>query len=122
MGHVVHHFVYCARVKVSLEILNDRLKTFDYYVNGISNRPPLLSEMEVSGKKLKMSASEMQNFVSIFSYLIGDLVDHNDDVWYFYTVQRKINDLVNAPRIQSSRLFRCPSFSTQPFVCSAFKG
>jgi len=100
MGHIVHYFVHDAPINVSLNILNDRLRTFDYYRNNVSNRPPVMSESEVSEKRLKMSASEMHNFVAIFPFLVGDLIDTEDEVWYFYTVLRKIHDLVYAPRLQ----------------------
>jgi len=100
MSHIVNHFVFFADTKVPLEILNDRLRTFDYYGNGLTNRPPLLSEDEVRAKHFRMSASEMHTFVLIFAFLVGDLVDTDDEVWYFYQLMRKINDIVYAPKIQ----------------------
>lgn len=98
MAHILHHYIIETKT-LSLDILNDRLRTFDYQLNNISNKPPLISKKEIEKKCLKMSASEMYNFTFMFCMLVGDLVPH-DEVWEFVIILKKILDLVSAKIIQ----------------------
>ncbi|KAK3926625.1 Digeranylgeranylglycerophospholipid reductase [Frankliniella fusca] len=102
MFHVVHHFVNNAQQKVSLEILNDRMRLFNYYDNGITNKPQLISDRDLNTeKRLRRSGSEMHNFTLIFAMLIGDLISTKDEVWQYYLVVRKILSFLYAPQIQT---------------------
>ena len=88
---LIFHY-YCIKTKskdkkLSLNILNGRLKSFDYNRNDISNRPPLIFEAELKDKHLSLSGTEMPNFLLIFSSLIGDIVQH-DEVWNLYLQMR----------------------------------
>ncbi|RYA67249.1 hypothetical protein DD595_26405, partial [Enterobacter cloacae complex sp. 4DZ3-17B2] len=86
--------------KFSLDVLNDRLRSFNYKDNAITNIPPLILKSEILEKrKLKMTSSEMQNFILMFSMLVGDLVPH-DDVWQLYLILRQIVDIVLSRRVQ----------------------
>ncbi|KAK3931672.1 Digeranylgeranylglycerophospholipid reductase [Frankliniella fusca] len=105
MFHVVNHFVNNAKRRVSLEILNDRLKTFNYYDNGISNKPQLISDRDLNiEQRLKMSGSEMHNFTLIFAMLVGDLINVADKVWQYYILLRKIVHFVYAPEVQTESI------------------
>ena len=86
--------------KLSLNVLNDKLRCFNYSDNAITNAPPLILQSEIKDKCLKMSSSEMQNFILIFGMLVGDLVSHEDDMWQFYLLLRRIVDIVLSRRIQ----------------------
>jgi len=89
---IVHYFV--TNKHFSLRVLNSRLRSFHYADSGISNAIPGITDNELADSKLNMSASEMENFIFIFSMLVGDLVPHEDEVWQLYLVLRKIIDLV----------------------------
>lgn len=67
----MHHYVIKKPCIVSIDILNDRLKTFDYHHNGISNNPSLISYDEIKNKKLSMSGSESSNFI-LFRVLVNE--------------------------------------------------
>lgn len=99
MAHILHYYIVQTKT-LSLHILNDRLRTFDYQLNNISNKPPLILMEEIERKSLKMSASEMYNFTFMFCMLVGDLVSHDDDVWEFVIILKKILDLVSTKTIE----------------------
>lgn len=81
-----------------LRVLNDNLQGFDCCANDISNRPPLVSAEEALAKHLKMSASEMQNFILLFPMLVGHVVPKDNEVWMFYLKIRKVMAIAMAPR------------------------
>ncbi|XP_034254729.1 uncharacterized protein LOC117653268 [Thrips palmi] len=82
---------------ITLECVNERMNTFDFDLNGISNRPPPISPKEFEEKgKIYMSGSEMINFILIFSFLVGDLVPEGNAVWPLYLVMREILDIVRS--------------------------
>ena len=68
-AYVVHHFFKASNTpsefRSMLKILNSRLLSFDYHNNSISNKFPLISEDEVNENNLRMSDSEMMNFIMI---------------------------------------------------------
>lgn len=101
MFHIVNHHVYKTKnPKLSLRILNERIKIFDYYLNGFSNGPPLISENNLKvEKRIKMSGSEMLNFFLTYAMLVGDIIVF-DKVWDYYLKLRKIVHIVFAPSIQ----------------------
>lgn len=80
--------------RLQLHLLNERLNLFDYSHNGLSNKVPVISEHELQGVKLKMSGSEIMNFVYIFTMLVGDLVPHEDPAWELYLSMRQIVDII----------------------------
>lgn len=98
MIHILNYYIVQSKT-LFLHILNDRLRTSDYQLNNISNKPPLILMEEIERKSLKMSANEMYNFTFMFCMLVGDLVSH-DDVWEFVIILKKILDLVSTKTIQ----------------------
>ena len=99
---ILHY--YCIKTKskdkkLLLNILNGRLKSFDYNRNDISNRPTLVSEVELKDKHLSMSGTEMHNFLLIFSMLVVDIVQH-DEVWNLYLQMRQIMELCSSRKFQ----------------------
>ncbi|XP_036320474.1 uncharacterized protein LOC118734989 [Rhagoletis pomonella] len=102
MAQILHY--YCSELKptsqrLSIDVVNGRLKSFDYLHSNISNKPPIISEKELRSKHLSMSGAEMQNFVYIFAMIVGDLVPH-DNVWQLYLQLRKITELCLAKKFQ----------------------
>lgn len=101
MGNVVHHFIIVKK-KFTRDLLNSRMLGFDYSKNGLSNRPPTLTDDNIKNKHLPYSGSEMRNFVLTFSMLVSDRIPFDDEIWQYYLVLRRIYDLVYARRIQKS--------------------
>lgn len=63
MELILHHFV-CVLLPVDNHLLlNSRFNSFDYKCNAFSNKPPNLTRKEVQNKSLKMTGSEMSNFI-----------------------------------------------------------
>jgi len=103
---ILRHFVF-VMIYFTLETLNRRIKFFNYGPTGIRNRPPLFSEntLKSNSKTIKMSASEMWNFVRYLGLLIGDLVDVDSEYWSLYILLKKILDIVTSNCIGPE----CPS-------------
>ncbi|KAB0804260.1 hypothetical protein PPYR_01230 [Photinus pyralis] len=84
-----------------LEILNSRIKSFNYGELESSNKPPLLT-LDRLNSKINMSASEMLCFTRYLGVLIGDLVPTNLDILNIWITPREIIDIVTAPSLQFS--------------------
>lgn len=69
----------------SLSLLNSRIKYFDYKeAYDIGNRIPLINDSHIENGSIIMSCSEMSAFVAYFGFIIGDLVDKEDQFWELY--------------------------------------
>ncbi|XP_024884336.1 uncharacterized protein LOC112462665, partial [Temnothorax curvispinosus] len=112
MAHVLHYYIFNANKKIPLEVLNERMRTFNYNANNITNKPPLIRYSEIKDKKLSMTGSEMVNFVYIFPLLIGDYVSP-DEVWEFYLTLRNIYDIVAAKDIQPGCYIQLANYVTE---------
>lgn len=112
MYHVVNHYVNEARHKVLLSLLNKRLQTFNYYDNGLYNKPQLISERDLNEScRLNMTAAELRTFFLIFPILIFDLIKPDQDkVWDFYLVLRKIYDIISSLDIQENFVYILNSY------------
>lgn len=96
MSKILSHYIHETKI-FTLNCVNQRLNTFNYRDNGITNRPPVIASSEFDEKKkIYMSGSEMLNFISIFGLLVGDMVPVGDSVWHFYLVLRQIQEIVAA--------------------------
>ncbi|OXU16255.1 hypothetical protein TSAR_008470, partial [Trichomalopsis sarcophagae] len=84
---------------ISLDILNNRMKIFDYAINNIKNIPPAINESDLKNKKLSMTASEMFNFTILFAFFVGDLISR-DSVWQLYIMIRQISDIIYSKKMQ----------------------
>lgn len=83
MVDICKYFIFKVNV-FSLQLLNNRIKSFNYQVKGFSNKVPQRNEEHLKYSNLKMSGIEMRNFVLTFNYLIGDYVPLYDDEWAYY--------------------------------------
>lgn len=103
---ILRHFIFVMKY-FTLETLNHRIKFFNYGTTDIRNRPPLLLEntLKSNSNTIKMSASEMWNFVRYLGLLIGDLVDVESEYWCLYILLKKILDIVTSNCIGPE----CPS-------------
>lgn len=99
---ILYQLIYVDK-HLTLEVLNERIKCFDYGDLEISNKPMPISEEHIkSKKKLKMSASEMACFVRYLGIMVGDLIPRENEAWGLYLKLRQIVDIVTAPRLLRS--------------------
>lgn len=99
MSVLIYYLIYVANfeTKITLDLLNNRIQSFDYGYIEIGNKPPVITrEMLVDNKKLKMKANEIMCLVRNFGLIIGDLVPQSSEVWQLYTTLCKINDITFA--------------------------
>lgn len=90
---ILNYYIYDANL-FSLNTLIFIIKSFDYGDGFVSNRPPQISEDHLKKGNLKMSASEMYIFFTLFGVMVGHLIPENDLHWSLYISLRKICDIV----------------------------
>lgn len=93
MIEICKYFIFEVKV-FSLQLLNSRIKSFNYQVNGFTNKVPEITEDNLKNSNLKMSGIEMRNFVLSFNVLVGDYVPLNDDVWLYYLILRRLVECI----------------------------
>lgn len=76
---------------ISLEMLNSKLRFFDYGPDA-SSKPCNPVTKDGSYLKLKVSASEMLTLVRYFGIIVGINVPDNNDVWSLYIKLRQLLD------------------------------
>ncbi|KAJ8674054.1 hypothetical protein QAD02_005316 [Eretmocerus hayati] len=82
-----------------LHTLNARVKEFNYGSSDSMNKPPPITAERLLKRNLKMSASEMLNFVRYFGLIMGDRIPTEDKHYRSYLYVRKILDILMSPRI-----------------------
>lgn len=91
MGLVLNKYIN--RFKYfTLELLNTRLKTFEYGQDS-RNKPVELSMIHIQNCNIRLSASEMLTFIRYFSILIGDKIPGGDTYWALYLKLREVLEL-----------------------------
>jgi len=98
MAFLVFYYVYDLKL-FSLEVLNDRIVSFDYG-HDKGSKPTVLNAENIRNHNIRLSASEMMTLVRYFGLLIGDFIPRNDPVWYLYMLLRQILDLITSLSLQ----------------------
>jgi len=78
----------------TIDILSDRIESFNYGPINIRNRPPLLSNESLRRGIIKMSASEMLCFTKNLALIIGELVPLHSKYWCLYVTLKQIIDIL----------------------------
>ena len=86
-----------------LELLNSRIKYFDFLVDR-TNKPPTISSESIKKGRLKMSASEMITFLKCFRFLVGSYVPFNNPEWQVYLALLKLSNFVSSKSIDKDSL------------------
>lgn len=81
--------IECKKNFLTLEILNTRLRNFNFGPNS-SNIPDLITIENLRKGKFQMTAAERKNFLYAFPFLIGDLVDLTTEEWQPALVLKQI--------------------------------
>ncbi|XP_030762279.1 uncharacterized protein LOC115887094 [Sitophilus oryzae] len=86
MGRILHFFILDQKT-FTLEILNNRIKYFNY-ISGtdIGNAIPPINLKHIQNKMIIMSSAEMHALVTYLPLIVGDLVDSSERVWKFYII------------------------------------
>lgn len=87
VSYILRNFIVEQRL-FTLDTLNWRLEYFNF--NSISSRPPTISSSQLHTKSIKMSASEMLNFILNAGLIFGDLIIDCNKHWELLTLLRKI--------------------------------
>ena len=71
---------------LSIAILNDRYRQFDFSYSELSDKPSELDEGVVKSpnQKIRLSASKMWSLAIFIPLLIGDLIPEGCKVWNLY--------------------------------------
>lgn len=93
----LYYFIYEQKF-FTLQKLNDCLKLFDFNEDERQNIPSPITQKQLKEKeKLRMSASEMNNFAHNLVFIIGNLVPAQDPVWKFVQTTIRFFDLSYLP-------------------------
>ena len=90
------------RGHLSLAILNHRLQNFHYGYHDVTNRPPVLSSLDM--EMLPFDAGQSWCITRVLALAGGDLVPEDDDVWLFYLLLRDVVDIIVAPSVSVEHL------------------
>lgn len=93
---------------ISLEMINNRIQSFEYNDLEKSNKPRLLyySNSKKGGRKLKIkqSASEMLCLARYLGLMIGDLIPADNPYWKVYLCLRQIIDILMSPIVDKGQI------------------
>lgn len=104
LGLLLHHFVFINKY-LTIDILNDRLNYFNFNFQH-KNKPHLISYSRLKKFHIKMSASEMLNFVIYLSIIIGELIPENNMHWQLYLILREISGIIFSKHIQKESCYK----------------
>lgn len=65
----------------TIQQLNRRIKEFSYAPEEKSNKPHSILMEHLKNHKLRMTAAETATFIHNITFIIGDLVPHDNDAW-----------------------------------------
>ena len=82
---------YCVYMKLfTVQLLNARLQSFDFGYSEISDKPSQLGEDVTKHGKVRQSASKMWLLITIFPFLVGDLISKGNMHWNCFLILLKI--------------------------------
>lgn len=88
INYILYHFIVQQKF-FTLDTLNWRIQFFNF--DSTSNRPPTITESHLHSKSIRMSASEMLNFILNAGLIFGDLItDTHNKYWELFILLRKI--------------------------------
>lgn len=77
----------------TIDFLNNKIVTFDFGADS-SNKPVTLDMKHLRMGNLRLSATEVCNFMLYLSNMVGDVIPHDDSYWEVYKQLRLVYDLV----------------------------
>lgn len=81
----------------TLELLNQRISSFDYGYGNEKNKPSAILNLRTSGNAVKQTASQMWCLLQVLPFLVGDLIDMRSKHWHLLISLREICSIVFAP-------------------------
>ncbi|XP_031359195.1 uncharacterized protein LOC116182794 isoform X1 [Photinus pyralis] len=78
----------------SLDHLNERIKFFKFSKADAGNPMPQIKSDHLKKNHIVMSASEILSLTVYFSFLVGDLVPPEDEIWIFYIITVQILEMM----------------------------
>jgi len=103
MRHIIHYLVNKKKL-MSFDVLNARIRGFDYGLEDTSNRPAVIAAFAKPSVSFNLKAAEMLRLVRYFALMVGDLVPEGDDVWGLYLILSQITQLVFSTAVTASEL------------------
>jgi hypothetical protein len=83
---------------LTVDVINERMSRFTYNPYDRDNAPPILPS-SFPKKGLLGTASQMLVLMRCLPFVIGDLVNEDNEVWELYLILRHVCDIVFAPAI-----------------------
>ncbi|XP_076283963.1 uncharacterized protein LOC143210722 [Lasioglossum baleicum] len=122
IGKILKRFIVDEKI-FSLEILNHRIRFFDYGSQESQNTPTLISADSLKKGYIICSASEMACLFYYFGLLIGDLVPKKHEVWEIYIFLRKIVSIVMCRKVNEKNIDTLTKLITEhhKLYCQVFQ-
>lgn len=92
----LHYFLTQGKSRLTLEMLNERIRLFDYEYNDKRNKPEPISMEQIRSSKLKTSAGQIKSLLENILLMIGDLIDDSPQ-WKYLIEVVKISELIMKP-------------------------
>ncbi|XP_034255353.1 uncharacterized protein LOC117653657 [Thrips palmi] len=110
MALILHHFVIVKKC-VSVSVLNSRINSYNYTLNGFENRPSCIIEEDLKESKIRMTGIELLNFCLLFGFFVYDLIGiecKTSPHWSLYLALRGILDIATAKSFQKECIDTVP--------------
>lgn len=104
---------------VKIEVLQNRLQSFDYGPDNSSRPVNAISSVSSSKALIRTSASEMITLMRYFPLIIGDHVPRGNDVWETLLLLKKILNLICTHRVFKENIPYLENAISE--FCSEFK-
>lgn len=108
--HYVMCFIILALIGCkyfTLDMLNNRIRTFSYGSIEIGNKPTEITEKHLTSKSLRMTARQLWCFTNYFGFMIGEFVtDKNNPIWLFYLKVLELQDIIMGTKFDDETLDR----------------
>lgn len=98
---------------LSLHLLNQRIKYFDYGCTVSNKNIPPLKESDLQKGHFICSASEMSYLVKMLGLMIGDLIPRGDKFWQLYIKLREITCILTRETVDETDLDRLDKLLTE---------
>jgi hypothetical protein len=94
----IKYFVKTLKV-TTIDLINQRIRKFPFEGSDAASRPCML---KADCKKLGGNAVQNWNMLRFITVLIGDKIDHTNDVWVLVLIMREMTEAICAPKLTES--------------------
>lgn len=95
LGKILNVYIYKKKY-FTLEVLNNRVRGFDYGPIEKRNKPPDITQNHMKNECIIISLAEMLCLIRNIHLILGDLIPEHDEYWSLIILLKKIVDITTA--------------------------